>query len=483
MTLSDFFETTAMENPFRNLPSVNQILESGPIQSLIKTANRNVVVHGVRNTLDQVRQQIQSRTDIQVPTVNELATKIVDLIRRSEISRLRPVINATGVILHTGLGRAPLATEAIQAVADVAGGYASVELDLQTGERTQRTLIVERLLCELTGAEAAVVVNNNAAATFLSLAALASNRDVVVSRGQLVEIGGSYRLPDVMAASGARMVEVGTTNKTRLSDYEQAIGETTGAILKVHPSNYQVVGFTAAVPVGELVGLGRRYRVPVIDDIGSGALYDYTTFGLQGEPMPAESIEQGADVVLFSGDKLLGGPQCGIIVGRRDLVNRVLKHPLARAMRVDKMTLAALHATLHLYRNSPNVEDQIPCLQMLVTSLDNLRVRAEKLAPQIEALSGIASVDVITTRATVGGGSIPGQQVDSIGLAITPQTVSVDRLASAFRAGRPSVVGRIENEQLVFDLRTIFPQQDLKLVEVASSLDLGQTENAPDEKL
>jgi len=314
MTLSDFFETTAMENPFRNLPSVNQILESGPIQSLIKTANRNVVVHGVRNTLDQVRQQIQSRTDIQVPTVNELATKIVDLIRRSEISRLRPVINATGVILHTGLGRAPLATEAIQAVADVAGGYASVELDLQTGERTQRTLIVERLLCELTGAEAAVVVNNNAAATFLSLAALASNRDVVVSRGQLVEIGGSYRLPDVMAASGARMVEVGTTNKTRLSDYEQAIGETTGAILKVHPSNYQVVGFTAAVPVGELVGLGRRYRVPVIDDIGSGALYDYTTFGLQGEPMPAESIEQGADVVLFSGDKLLGGPQCGIIV-------------------------------------------------------------------------------------------------------------------------------------------------------------------------
>ncbi|MDP6719586.1 MAG: L-seryl-tRNA(Sec) selenium transferase, partial [Pirellulaceae bacterium] len=341
-----------MQNPLRNIPSVNELLEIPPLCGMVDRVSHSVVVSGVRTFLSDFRDEVQTAaSEFKVPTATELAERIAEWIVKDETPSLRPVINATGILLHTGLGRAPLAGEAIQAMSEVAAGYSSVEVDLATGERSQRVLAVESLLTKLTGAEAAVVTNNNAAATLLTLTTLAAGREVIVSRGQLIEIGGSFRLPDVMTASGARLREVGTTNKTRLADYEQAIGEETAALMNVHTSNYRVVGFTEEVTTTELVKLGRDHKLPVIDDIGSGALLDLTKYGINEEPIAPESIKAGADAVLFSGDKLLGGPQCGIIVGRRSVIDQIAEHPMMRAMRVDKLTLAALAATLRLYRD------------------------------------------------------------------------------------------------------------------------------------
>ena len=300
-----------MSNLLRNIPSVTELLEKAPLQQISNSLHRSVVVNHVRGFLDQLRSQVQtSRDQIPIPEANELAERIAAWILVEEVSPLRPVINATGILLHTGLGRAPLATEAIEAMSEIAAGYASVELDLPSGQRSQRMQAVAPLLKELTGAESAAVVNNNAGATLLTLSAVATGKEVIVSRGQLVEIGGSYRLPDVMQASGARLKEIGTTNKTRLSDYENAIGSETGALLQVHTSNYVIAGFSEATPLPDLVRLGQQHELPVIDDIGSGALIDFQRFGIQDEPTVAGSIRAGADLVLFSGDKLLGGPQC-----------------------------------------------------------------------------------------------------------------------------------------------------------------------------
>ncbi|HMO14433.1 MAG TPA: L-seryl-tRNA(Sec) selenium transferase [Pirellulaceae bacterium] len=460
-----------MENPLRKLPSVNQLLESAPIQSLIKTANHSAVVSGVRSALNALREQVQSAAgEFQIPNPMELAQKIADWIQKEERPRLRPVINGTGVVLHTGLGRAPLAREAIEAISIIGAGYASVETDLESGARSQRVKVVERLLCELTGAEAAAVVNNNAAATMIVLSTLAKDKEVIVSRGQLVEIGGSYRLPEVMQTSGAKLVEVGTTNKTHLSDYADAINERTGAILRVHPSNFKIVGFTESVPLKQLVELAHRHHIPFVDDIGSGALIDFARFNLPGEPMASDSVEQDCDLVLFSGDKLLGGPQCGIIVGKANWVHRVLKHPLFRALRVDKLTLAALHATLLLYRDHEKAVENIPTLAALATPLQNLRLRADRLAPQIRQHDLLESVDVVDTQATLGGGSIPGQQIESIGLRIVPKDMSVDMLAKNLRLGMHAIIGRIEDNGLILDLRTIHPSEDIRLVDAIQAL-------------
>ncbi len=453
-------------NPFRNLPSVNQLLESPPLKSLIETANHNVVVGGVRSFLDQLRDQITTATeDVHIPTAQELAEKIAAWISTDDQPHLRHVINATGVILHTGLGRAPLADEAIGEMNAVAGGYASVEIDLKTGKRSQRDLAVRRLICELTGSESATVVNNNAAATMLTLSAIAAGREVIVSRGQLVEIGGSYRLPDVMECSGARLKEVGTTNKTRLSDYEQAIGEDTGAILRVHPSNFRVVGFSESVGLGELVKLGRRHNVPVIDDVGSGALLDFSQYGLNDEPIVSDSISVGANVVLFSGDKLVGGPQCGIIAGDDSWVQQIKKHPMTRAMRVDKLTLAAMAATLRLYRDPAKAQHSIPLLLMLSTPIDNLRLRAQRIAPQIAQSSIVAGATAVEGQSTLGGGTLPTQYVPTWCVAIEPNEISVDELAKRLRIGSPAIFGRISNNQLLLDLRTVAPRHDVTMVE------------------
>jgi L-seryl-tRNA(Ser) seleniumtransferase len=460
----------------RNIPSVNELLESQPLKTLTTQVARSVVVTRIRDFLDNLREEAkQATSDLPLPA--ELAERIASWIVSSEQSPLRPVINATGVLLHTGLGRAPMASEALTEMHALASGYCSLEVDLETGERSQRHVAVQQLLQELTGAEAALVVNNNAGATLLTLAALASGQEVIVSRGELVEIGGSYRLPDVMTTSGASLREVGTTNKTRIQDYADAIGESTAALLKVHTSNYAIVGFTEQTKLADLVRLAAKHRCLVIDDIGSGALIDYARFGLNGEPVARASIEAGADVVLFSGDKLLGGPQCGIIVGRRSTVETIRKHPLSRALRVDKLTLGALAATLKLYRDPELAQESVPLLALLSTSLENLRLRAENMAPQLEALDSVTSAEILEDETFLGGGSLPTQRVATWCVSLQPEGRNVNDLARALRTGNPSIFGRVQQDRLLLDLRTVFPRQDTQIIQALESLTVPETDS------
>jgi len=460
-----------MSNVLRNIPSVNELLERPPLKNLVDRASRSAVVTGVRHFLDNLRQEVQNAAaEVDLPTPAELAERIAHWIATAEAPNLRPVINATGILLHTGLGRAPLAESALEAVVEVARGYSSVEVDVPTGQRSQRLVDVERLLKRMTGAEAAAVVNNNAGATLLTLAALAAGREVIVSRGQLVEIGGSYRLPEVMAFSGARLREVGTTNKTRLGDYREAIRQETAALMRVHSSNFAIVGFTEETPLSELVDLARKRNLIVIDDIGSGAISDFDAYGLGGEPVVGASLRAGADVVLFSGDKLLGGPQCGIILGRKELIRSITQHPLMRALRVDKLTLAALAETLRLHQDRERAEQAIPLLALLSTPLANLQNRAERLAPQMAACSSVASAEAMTSTTYLGGGSVPTQEIPTWCIALQPARGSLDDLAKALRLGTPPVFGRIQKDRLLLDLRTVFPRQDLELVEAVRRL-------------
>ena len=365
---------------------------------------------------------------------------------------LRPVINATGVIVHTNLGRAPLAPAAIEAVTAVAGGYSSLEYDLEAGRRGSRHVHAEDVLRDLTGAEAATVVNNCASAVLLAAAALAERREVVVSRGQLIEVGGSFRIPDVVAQSRARLVEVGTTNRTRLADYERAVGDDTGAILRAHPSNFRALGFTEEVAIEELCRLGERAGVPVIDDAGSGALAGGIP-ALAEEPAVRRSVSAGCALVCFSGDKLLGGPQAGVIVGRRDAVERCLRHPLARAVRADKMQLAALEATLALYRDPAHAAREVPVLRMLTATAEELRPRAELL----RSLLGEAGVEarVVLASAKVGGGALPLLELEGPVCAVEPDAVGLDELARRLRAAAPPVVARAREGRLLLDPRTL----------------------------
>lgn len=458
-------------NPLRNIPSVSELLESPQLHALVDKISHSVVVTTARNVLDEIRTEIQTAaSEKTMPSVSDLVERIAKRVADGEVPSLRPVINATGILLHTGLGRAPLAEEAIEELVAVARDYASVEVDLHSGERSQRKVAVESLLRELTGAEAAMVVNNNAGATLLALAAMAPGREVIVSRGQLIEIGGSFRLPEVMAASGAVLREVGTTNKTRAEDYADAINDETAALMLVHPSNFMVVGFSATVDLAELVELGHRRGLPVIHDIGSGALIDFEQFGFQDEPMASQSIKTGADIVLFSGDKLLGGPQCGVVLGRKTLVEQIERHPLARALRVDKLTLGALAATLRLYRDPQKARRAIPLLQLLGTSVENLQNRAERLAPQIAAAHVVEKAEAVAGSTYLGGGAIPTQELATWCISIKPAHESVDRLAAVLRAASPSVVGRIQQDRLLLDLRSVLPRQDSQLVAVIDAI-------------
>ena len=463
-----------MQNPLRNIPPVNELLDSPPLRKLVDRINHSVVVSGVRTFLDEFRDDLQSAAaDMRVPGASELAERIAAWILDDELPALRPVINATGIVLHTGLGRAPLAKEAIQAIEAIAGGYSSVEVDLATGHRSQRVLAVERLLRELTGAEAACVVNNNAAATLLVLTALAKDREVLVSRGQLIEIGGSFRLPDVMSSSGARLREVGTTNKTRIADYAAAIDEHTAALMRVHTSNFRVIGFAEEARLEELVALGRKNNLPMIDDIGSGALIDFSRYGVSDEPVAEQSIKAGADLVLFSGDKLLGGPQCGIIVGRRALVEQISRHPLMRALRLDKIILASLAATLRLYRDLPLAELSVPLLSLLSTPTENLKNRAERMTPQLAAAAAVQEAEPIEDVAYLGGGSVPTQRIPTWCIAITPASGSVDAFAALLRSGQPAVYARVQQDRVVLDLRAVLPSQDAQIVEAIQALQDG----------
>lgn len=462
-----------MANPFRNLPSVNQLLESERLKKMVETVNHSVVANGVRDFLDDLRHQVSQATEeVAIPSPSEIADSIANWLEKDQTPALRSVINGTGVLLHTGLGRAPLAQQAVDAIQELSTGYASVELDLESGERGQRIKAVERLLCELTGAEAACVTNNNAAATMITLSALAAGHEVIVSRGQLIEIGGSYRLPEVMECSNAVLKEVGTTNKTRGSDYADAINEQTGALLKVHPSNYVVMGFTETPSIEEMVKIGHQHNLPVIDDVGSGALLDFDRFGLKDEPVVQDSVNAGADIVLFSGDKLVGGPQCGIIVGRKKMVDKIIRSPLMRAFRVGKLTLAALQATLLLYRKPDQAEIHIPLLRMLATSDENLKLRSEKIATLIQPLTYIKSAKSESMQSMLGGGSLPTQHIASWGVAIEPEGMSVNDLAAKLRQSEPSLLGRVHNDQLFVDLRTVQPAQDIELVQLMENLEV-----------
>jgi L-seryl-tRNA(Ser) seleniumtransferase len=454
-----------MSTLFRHLPSVGQILEALGGDGDIAALPRPLVKDLVNEFLDLCREEIR-----QSVIADEAALALDALVPRLKayvLSRSRPhfrrVLNATGVIVHTNLGRSLLAKPAIDAVAEACGHYSNCEFDLATGKRGSRYSHVEKILCDITGAEAALVVNNNAAAVFIMLETLARGREVIVSRGQLVEIGGSFRIPDVMSKSGAVLREVGATNRTHLHDYEHAIGDETGALMRVHTSNFRVVGFTKEVSLPELRELGDRYGLPVIEDLGSGTLYSLAGEGLLGEPTVQQVVAQGADVVSFSGDKVLGGPQAGIIVGRREYVDRIKKNPINRAMRIDKMTLAALEATLRLYLDMDTARREIPTLRMITASQESLRSKARRLADALRAELGEA-VEVTLRKgfSRVGGGAFPEYDLPGTMVAVRVSGISADELRDALLDTDPPLVARIEDGVFLLDPRTL-ASKELKL--------------------
>jgi L-seryl-tRNA(Ser) seleniumtransferase len=443
----------------RQLPSVDRVLNTPAIQALLPFYGHRLVVAAIRRTLDRVREEVRAGGEL--PTPEAVVVRTVALLRDELAPTLRSVINATGVIIHTNLGRAPLSAAARAAMDAVARGYSNLEYDLPAGRRGHRTVHAERLLCELTGAEAALVVNNNAGAVLLALSVLARGRGVLISRGQLIEIGGGFRIPEVMAQSGARLVEVGTTNRTHLRDYERALAEEpdVALILRAHSSNFRIVGFTAEVGLPELVELGRAHGIPVMDDLGSGALLDTAAFGLAHEPTVQESVAAGAAVVCCSGDKLLGGPQAGIIVGRAEFVESMKRHPLARALRADKLCLAGLQATLmHYLRDEATT--QIPVWRMIAAPVEELERRARRWR-RVLSRAGIRA-EVVDGRSTVGGGSLPGETLPTRLLALS--LPDPDRAATALRRHDPPVVARIEEGRLVLDPRTVLPEEERDLL-------------------
>jgi L-seryl-tRNA(Ser) seleniumtransferase len=430
-----------------------------------KILPRELIVVAARQAISECRRNIMQGNGTTLTSLEHLVRCVDSRLEQSRQVALPQVINATGVLLHTGLGRSPLSSSAMSAVALASSGYTPLEIDLRTGERGRRADVVRQQLGELTGAESATVVNNNAAALLITLSTLAAGKEAVVSRGELIEIGGSFRLPEIMAASGARLREVGTTNKTRPADYAAAIGDSTGMLLKIHPSNYQISGFTESVSIAELAALGRSHNVPVIHDIGSGALFDLKQFGLVEEPVARDSIEAGADLVLFSGDKLLGGPQTGVIAGRRQLVERVEKNPLARALRVDKLTLAALSATLSSLRHPQTAVRELPLWMMIAAPIEELQLRARRIADEVKSRSSGFLLDIASTKAYLGAGSLPNQRLDSVAVTLAGGDVSEREIAERLRTGSPPVVGRLERGCVFIDLRAVLPQQDEDLIE------------------
>jgi L-seryl-tRNA(Ser) seleniumtransferase len=446
---------------------VNAVLAAPAAAALVPAHGRAAVVAAVRAALAELRRDLDAGAAADgalAPTA--VAERAAARLARATRPKLRPVINATGIVLHTNLGRAPMAAAAAQAAHDAARGYLNLELDLDTGQRSSRQDAVRDWVCRLTGAESATAVNNCAAATVLVLRALAAGKEVILSRGQLVEIGGSFRIPEIMAVSGAVLREVGTTNITRIADYERALGPNTGLLLRVHQSNFRIHGFTESASLDELVALGRKHGVPVVDDIGSGALVDFGRFGLPGEPVAADSIRAGADLILFSGDKLLGGPQAGVIAGRGKLIQRIERDPLMRAFRPDKMTLAALEATLRLYLDEARALAEVPVLRLLNLSLDELRRRVAALAGRLGELPGVTAT-ARDDEAFVGGGSLPDRALPTavVAVAVAVAGVGDAELARRLRTGTPAVLGRVQGGAVLLDVRTVFPEQEDGVVE------------------
>ena len=449
----------------RKIPSVDEILSRPEISDLLRTHPRIVVVEAIRRGLRKFREEILKKEDLSSLEDSLFSFENLFPLFQKEIDlqiqpRLRRVINASGVVIHTNLGRSPLHPSALQHMVNIAKTYSNLEYDLDLGERGSRHSHVEETLCWLSGAESAMVVNNNAGAVLLALNTLAEGREVIVSRGELVEIGGAFRIPDVMKRSGAMLKEVGTTNRTHLSDYQSAIGSQTALLLKVHTSNFRVMGFTSDVPLQDLVQLGRQYDIPVLEDLGSGCLVDLTQYGLEKEPTVQEVIGTGVDVVTFSGDKLLGGPQAGIILGKKSALDLIKVNPLTRALRIDKLTLAALESTLLLYLDEKRAKEEIPTLRMLTLDQNRLKKRGRRL---LKRLGGeIGKGFKLTLRediSQVGGGALPLQELPTIVLAIKPLHFSVNDLEKNLRKGEPPIISRISKDELILDMRTIFDEE------------------------
>jgi len=437
----------------RAIPKVDRLLRSPELQPLIAACSRAEVLRAVRRVLDDLRRDPDGLNPaaLGVEAIRDRVVQALDNRARPYYGR---VVNGTGVILHTGLGRAVLAPEAVEALTALAPHPQRLEIDLESGQRGGRDEGCARLLRELTGCEDATIVNNNAAATLLLLAAMARGKEVVLSRGELVEIGGSFRIPDVMSESGAVLVEVGTTNRTHLRDYRAAIGETTGMILKVHTSNYRVLGFTAEVEIEELVALGREHGIPVAHDLGSGCAVDLAGHGITGEPLLRRSVAAGADLVCCSGDKLLGGPQAGIILGRKEAVERCRRHPLFRAVRPGRLVYTALEATLRLYGAGEDAFDRLPVLRQLTATAESLRRRARRLARRLADCPGIA-VSVVRCASQAGSGALPARDIASWGVRAVPAARSVDDFAAALRTGDPAILARVQEDAVLFDVRTL----------------------------
>jgi len=448
----------------RAIPAVERLLASEPFRPLLEATPRALVVRALRDELAAVREALAAGGPAPKDTLDAAwyAARVEARIARSTTPSLRPVINATGVVLHTNLGRALLAEAARAALERVASAYSNLEYSLDSGERGSRYDHCAALLCELTGAEAALVVNNNAAALVLALNTLALGRDAVVSRGELVEIGDSFRISEIMERSGARLVEVGATNRTHRRDYEAALSAETGVFLKVHRSNFRISGFTSDVPLRELAQLGHAHGVPVLNDLGSGLLVDGRSFGLPAEPTPSDALRDGADLVTMSGDKLLGGPQAGIILGRRDLIARLRRNPLCRALRVDKLTLAALEATLALYRDPEQARREIPTLRMLALEPQTLAARAQALAERLRQ-AGVRAT-TLAGESAVGGGAYPDATLPTTLVALEVETPA-DEVARRLRGATPPVVARIQDGRVVLDLRTVAPEEEEPLVQ------------------
>ncbi len=465
----------------KKIPPVHELLEDTDIKSYLTDLDRDLITHVIRKKQETLRghllsEQQNKASNLKSASKSDLYRKLKQSVlaelRVQLQSSYRRVINCTGTVLHTNLGRAVIAQEVMNRVANTVSSYSNLEFDLETGERGSRYSHVEELITTLTGAESALVVNNNAAAVLLTLKALAEDREVIISRGELVEIGGSFRIPEVMKQSGAILNEVGTTNKTHLKDFEGAVHEETGLILKVHTSNYHIVGFTDSVSRRDLADLAQRHGLPFVEDLGSGLLVDLKDYGLEGEPTIKEVLDAGVDLVTFSGDKLLGGPQAGIVAGKKSLVDRLKKNQLTRAMRIDKFCLKALEETLRIYLNPSNAVQKIPTLRNLTVSLDELKDRGE---PFCEDLSRILydcglKVDLIQEQSRVGGGAMPTQQLMTWAVVVSGDHQRIMKLAKALRQSEPAIITRIQNEQLLFDMRTVDGDETKEILGVIDRL-------------
>jgi L-seryl-tRNA(Ser) seleniumtransferase len=457
-----------IQEKLRQLPSVEKILESEKLKNKIEEYSHPLVSESARETLLSIREGMKKNPeDI---SFDDIIEKVSQTVEEKTSDLLQPVINATGVILHTNLGRAPLDEETLSHIAEISKNYSNLEFDLKEGKRSQRGLFLEKLLCQLTSTESALAVNNNAGAVLLILTALAKDKEVIVSRGELVQIGGGFRIPEILAVSGAILKEVGTTNKTTLSDYKTAITKDTALLLKVHQSNFKMIGFVERPSISQLVNLGKKHKLCVVEDLGSGVMLRTENFDLTHEPTVLEAISSQADLVCFSGDKLLGAPQAGIILGRKKYIDILRKHPLHRALRLDKMFITGMESVLFHYLKGEATK-KIPVWQMISTPLDVLKKRAEKIKDEL-AKSRI-SITIAEGKSTVGGGSLPGETLPTITVSVSSAPSadsSPDQQAKLFRKQSPPIIGRIENERFVLDLRTVFPHQDELIIRGAKNI-------------